>query len=1281
MAATPLLRSSGLRSLHLHRHIIVKSNRSTSRLIGTLIDNSVTIGGITIDNPPIGAAPHLIPKLPLGLNFQTIQSSIPPCHLSHLRWMLQKDLILKQDFLLLGLPNLARERRHLLLLYASLLGREIEYVSLSKDTSEADLKQRKEVTNNGTIYTNQAPVRAAINGRLLVLDGLEKAERNVLPTLNNLLENRELPLDDGTMLLSPDVRGEHPMGIPVHPDFRVAALGTISEDGSIGLDPPLRSRFQARLASPVDVGDAFVTASAMSNGLLDTDTLKYLMKTVGGVSGGVSLDLIHNAVRYLEQYQHSITPRAALNAHGISVNGDMIQTDDIVAPFEMKTVAVALGSSYIETPTTKAVGDLILAGFESGNSAVAIVGPKGCYKSTVAKNFVDTFGVQAELFSLHPDITARDLLQSRGTDDSGDTIWRDTPLTRAARNGNYVILDGIDKLRSDTMSSLAILLERGWAVLPDGTSFYANDNFRCIAIAHPPSEKSWITPEIKSMLYWINAKPLPRDELEEVLRGLFPSIGRDTLEKILNLQEQLNDVVLDSDAEKEALQLSLRKIKHICRRVEQNPEEMGSIIHSCLMTSFLPELERNIVDKCLARCGIVTNKKKFFSEVYSFNEDPLLESCKRTPSNPLLVPSVEFFPNPMQENVMRQILESHSVGERALLITGYQGVGKNKIVDYLLSRLNCEREYTQLHRDTTIQSLMLSPAVEDGRIVYNDSPLIRAAKNGRILVLDEADKAPSEVVALLKGLIEDGQLSLPDGRVLCYDESDIHNSNHIPIHPDFRIWALTNPAVFPFQGNDLSRHMSDVFACHVVPPMDEESHRRILRSYGKGVHPDVIDKLVKVWEDLRIAHQAGSISYIFSVRESVSIVKHLSAFPDEGVQSAIENVLAFDRLDTSLSNHLNKIFRNQGIKMLAKEKASEAGRDIGGISTPKTRASSPKHGKEDPDNSPHVGGNRWAGGTGGSDTAGLGGRGGPYRLDKGHPIHQISDEMKAQVSEEAKQRAKKMVNEALEKKLEELNMGKLDWERYNSVRARVEENIKDMKRYLKDLKKRKEERQWLHRQTSGELDENRLVEVLAGERDVFKRRGNPAEKAFLSDPINIKLVVDVSASMYRFGYDGRLERLLEATLMIMECFRGDKRFNLYITGHNGSSPKIDLVHPTMQLDEATQLRVLEAMVAHTQYTYAGDHTIEAIEAAVEESDPDTLIIIISDANLNRYDITLEDLKPLQSSKVHAHLIFIASLGDEAAALASAVPNERAQCCFKTSELPLIIKKIVTNALK
>jgi midasin (ATPase involved in ribosome maturation) len=47
----------------------------------------------------------------------------------------------------------------------------------------------------------QCAVRAAIEGRILVLEGIEKAERNVLPVLNNLLENREMHLEDGRFLI------------------------------------------------------------------------------------------------------------------------------------------------------------------------------------------------------------------------------------------------------------------------------------------------------------------------------------------------------------------------------------------------------------------------------------------------------------------------------------------------------------------------------------------------------------------------------------------------------------------------------------------------------------------------------------------------------------------------------------------------------------------------------------------------------------------------------------------------------------------------------------------------------------------------------------------------------------------------------------------------------------------------------------------------------------------------------------------------------------------------
>jgi MoxR-like ATPase len=84
-------------------------------------------------------------------------------------------------------------------------------------------------------------------------------------------------------------------------------------------------------------------------------------------------------------------------------------------------------------------------------------------------------------------------------------------------------------------------------------------------------------------------------------------------------------------------------------------------------------------------------------------------------------------------------------GERQMLVIGNQGVGKNVLVDRLLQLMRREREYIQLHRDTTVPTLTLNPSLLDGRIVWEDSPLVRAMSSGHVLVVDEFDKAPVEV--------------------------------------------------------------------------------------------------------------------------------------------------------------------------------------------------------------------------------------------------------------------------------------------------------------------------------------------------------------------------------------------------------------------------------------------------------------------------------------------------------------------------------------------------------
>lgn len=190
----------------------------------------------------------------------------------------------------------------------------------------------------------------------------------------------------------------------------------------------------------------------------------------------------------------------------------------------------------------------------------------------------------------------------------------------------------------------------------------------------------------------------------------------------------------------------------------------------------------------------------------------------------------------------------------------------------------------------------------------------------------------------------------------------------------------------------------------------------------------------------------------------------------------------------------------------------------------------PVHGQIDPENTPHVGGSNWAGGTGGSNTAGLGGRGGPYRLDAGHKVHQVSDEMKAEVSKEAKRAANEMAQNELSRRLAEIDMSEGQFEAYEGFLNPIIDQVDELKLILGSLEGKQNERKWLKHQQDGELDDARIVDGLSGERRVFKKRGleDAVGMPGQSSPKLITFSIDCSGSMYRFnGTDGRLDRQLE----------------------------------------------------------------------------------------------------------------------------------------------------------
>ena len=318
-------------------------------------------------------------------------------------------------------------------------------------------------------------------------------------------------------------------------------------------------------------------------------------------------------------------------------------------------------------------------------------------------------------------------------------------------------------------------------------------------------------------------------------------------------------------------------------------------------------------------------------------------------------------------------------------------------------------------------------------------------------------------------------------------------------------------------------------------------------------------------------------------------------------------------------------------------------------------------------------------------------------------MHQVSDETKAQVSEEGKVAARRIAQKGLTDRLQEIGMSESEYETYTRFLEPIKGDIANLRAALQAVEHKASERGWIKRQLDGELDDSKLVEGSAGEKHVYKRRGSvdPTRNSSLSmRRKRLRFVVDCSGSMYRFdGYDQRLQRCLQAAALIMEAGL-DEKFDYSIVGHSGDSRCIDLVRfgePPANTKE--RLRILQTMVAHSQFCQSGDNTVGAIQQAIADaSSPhyssdgaeteniynDSVVIAISDANLERYGISPRELSRAMQARsggssdtVKAFCIFIASFGDEAEAIKRALPVGRGFVCMDSAELPGIVRNILT----
>ena len=202
-------------------------------------------------------------------------------------------------------------------------------------------------------------------------------------------------------------------------------------------------------------------------------------------------------------------------------------------------------------------------------------------------------------------------------------------------------------------------------------------------------------------------------------------------------------------------------------------------------------------------------------------------------------------------------------GEHVLL-EGPTGSGKTALVRYWCGKNKRPYRRFSLNGGATVEDLVGHYVLVSGETVWVDGVLTQAMKYGWVLVADEINSAPPEVLFVLNSVLDDEKmitLMSKDGEVL-------------HAHKDFRFVATCNPSEQGYAGTkEMNLALLDRF--HKVLEIDYNTRveEKIIRDMGfNGERKKDIITFVK---SIREAYSKGMITFPFSTRSIINFCNML----------------------------------------------------------------------------------------------------------------------------------------------------------------------------------------------------------------------------------------------------------------------------------------------------------------------------------------------------------------------------------------------------------------------
>lgn len=470
-------------------------------------------------------------------------------------------------------------------------------------------------------------------------------------------------------------------------------------------------------------------------------------------------------------------------------------------------------------------------------------------------------------------------------------------IVKAARNGEWVLLDEINLASPDTLESIAGLLHTGLGNPPSILlaesgkleRVIAHREFRIFGAMNPATDigRRDLPPGLRSRFTEIYVESPDRDfndllsVIKTYLKGSTSNYER-TAHDIAQLYtdtKRLADEKRLVDSASNVPHFSLRTLTRVLSYVAEIAPSYG--LHRALyegyamgfLTLLNKESERVLMplinhyilntqgnaQSLLAQTPKHPDDGRGYIRFVNKKRDRqywMLQGTEIPQEQPL------YIITPFVERNMLNLVRATSTRRFPILVQGPTSSGKTSMIEYLAKFSGNKFVRINNHEHTDLQEYLGSYiSGPDGQLQFQEGLLVKALREGHWIVLDELNLAPTDVLEALNRLLDDNrELLIPETQEI------------VRPHDNFMLFATQNPPGIYGGRKILSRAFRNRFLELHFDDIPDDELEYILEKRSQKVAPSDCKRIVTVYKELARRRQS---TRLFEQKDSFATLRDL----------------------------------------------------------------------------------------------------------------------------------------------------------------------------------------------------------------------------------------------------------------------------------------------------------------------------------------------------------------------------------------------------------------------